>query len=385
MKNLNMKAQIEQSLGITLLIVALLIVLILNSASRSSLFQKEAATALEKTETNLISTATLTSSYATDKGIPVDELLGVYMCYGEKEARYGEALKVDTFSEIRSILDKTYGKDNWLIEMQAKNFEVKEEPLLFIMDSTGSMAGGRSRCHNTVEQSNIQAVQLAANRIVSNPMIVLSGQISTLSQLQCDITPQKYPEIPGSSVQSRQPEENWPGYVMLVAEKGPIDQYGSPLPGGWGNKEKILFISSDELACNIGPTDQYVEKAISKAKEAGIKVYFLMPPKPVPAEEINSCQIKEEDMQEFRQGAERITKETGGEVVEIEDADNLAKRLRQIVKGGGIAKKKAYITSTNIEESHTLPRNRDYRAYEFLFPLPCSKTDQGRYTLYIYK
>ncbi|MBI4210928.1 MAG: hypothetical protein HY544_05510 [Candidatus Diapherotrites archaeon] len=365
------RAEIDDLLAVALLITLLSALLVVSMAGRQSQLRSQTLAEASRAERNLVSASAITSAYVTDSGIPVAELLGDYLCYGSESPDYGAGIRPNAFAEISGLFDSVHGRGNWMLEIKKAEAEAKQTPYMFFIDVTSSM----TEPHSLGQPSNFEAVSQAALRIVDDPVIIKSSSVTQHAQVACSIQPERFTDFDNP----RQAEENWPGWVTLVAEIGPIDENGGKIEAGWGD-EMLVFISSDELACSTGPTSRYVETAVDKASAAGIRVYFLKPPRPIPGTSLSNPLGTPEDMREYEEGVASITSGTGGRIIEITDVDSLAEELRKVIRAK-TSSKTGYLTSEGIVSEQ--PAVGDGSVFEFTFPLPCSAAGHGKYRLYV--
>jgi hypothetical protein len=80
---------------------------------------------------------TAKDSSGTSLGIPIDELFGVYSCYGKEKVNYGNG-EINIVSVIRSSLDGIYGKEGWALLLKNDSTSSKQ---VFITSSVKSDSG----------------------------------------------------------------------------------------------------------------------------------------------------------------------------------------------------------------------------------------------------
>ncbi|MBD3203080.1 hypothetical protein GF327_02200 [Candidatus Woesearchaeota archaeon] len=114
------KAQSSEFIGVVLLVVVLVIILLFSKI-------RSAGTNVEKTKESIddfnkiyVATSVTKFPYITEKGIPLNELIGVYICYTITNADYGRNIgSIDIIDSIIKQLDRIYEKNNWKLELNS--------------------------------------------------------------------------------------------------------------------------------------------------------------------------------------------------------------------------------------------------------------------------
>lgn len=112
----NKKAQTPEFIGIILLIIVLAIFAMFARVNTSSVYVRESQESLQEYQTNRFLLISKVFPYITANTIPVEQLLGVYICYGNETVNYGFG-EINITLEIRNILDQAVGEDMWALQI----------------------------------------------------------------------------------------------------------------------------------------------------------------------------------------------------------------------------------------------------------------------------
>lgn len=112
----NKKAQTPEFIGIILLIIVLAIFAMFARVNTSSIYVRESQESLREYQTNRFLLTAKIFPYITANNVPIEQLLGVYMCYGNETVNYGLG-EVNITLEIRDILDQAVGEDMWALQI----------------------------------------------------------------------------------------------------------------------------------------------------------------------------------------------------------------------------------------------------------------------------
>ena len=112
----NKKAQTPEFIGIILLIIVLAIFAMFARVDTSSIYVRESQESLREYQTNRFLLIAKVFPYITANNVPIEQLLGVYMCYGNETVDYGLG-EINIISEIRQILDQAVGEDTWALQI----------------------------------------------------------------------------------------------------------------------------------------------------------------------------------------------------------------------------------------------------------------------------
>jgi hypothetical protein len=124
---MNKKGQSQEFIGIAILVLVLTLIVMFNKigSDRARLGQMETTQA---DSSNIwVSTSATKFSFITEKGIPISELLGDYVCYEDQiydnglKVDYGVTIgTIDIDATIRRELDKIYEPDKWLLDIDER-------------------------------------------------------------------------------------------------------------------------------------------------------------------------------------------------------------------------------------------------------------------------
>ena len=141
------KAQSSEFIGIAVLVSAIVLIAIFSRMESSASMVSRAESVMRNTRLSGVTTTGSALPYITAKdssgnslGIPIDELFGVYSCYGKESVNYGNG-EINIISVIRSSLDGIYGKDSWALLL--KNDSANSRPV-FITSSAQLSSGSPS-------------------------------------------------------------------------------------------------------------------------------------------------------------------------------------------------------------------------------------------------
>ena len=110
------KAQTPEFIGIILLIIVLAIFTMFARVNTSSLYVRESQESLTEYQTNRFLLISKVFPYITANNIPIEQLLGVYICYGNETVNYGLG-EINITLEIRNILDLAIGENMWALQI----------------------------------------------------------------------------------------------------------------------------------------------------------------------------------------------------------------------------------------------------------------------------
>ena len=118
MKLENKKGQGSEFFGVVFLIIILVIALLFNKIINAKRGVSKTEETLQNYQNIYITTSVTKFPYITEKGIPINELMGNYVCYSKKIYDYGPNLgKIDMIKTIKETLNQTFGSGNWKMEL----------------------------------------------------------------------------------------------------------------------------------------------------------------------------------------------------------------------------------------------------------------------------
>ncbi|MCX6710455.1 MAG: hypothetical protein NTV63_05925 [Candidatus Woesearchaeota archaeon] len=115
-------AQSSEFIGIAILVVAIVLISIITRMQAAGSMASRAESILKGFRIAGVSTTAAAIPYSTISGIPLEELLGVYSCYGKETADYG-AFKVNITNATRNIFDSIYGKNSWALILKEEGID----------------------------------------------------------------------------------------------------------------------------------------------------------------------------------------------------------------------------------------------------------------------
>ncbi|GEM_PF-5541726 len=134
------KAQSSEFIGIAVLVTAIVLIAIFTRMQLAGSMTSRAESLLKGFRIAGISTTGSVIPYVTINGIPIEELIGVYSCYGNETVDYGNGIKISIPENIRITFDKIYGKDGWALFLK-KDAEKNSYPLF--LSSTEKSGEGK--------------------------------------------------------------------------------------------------------------------------------------------------------------------------------------------------------------------------------------------------
>ncbi|MFH1398709.1 MAG: hypothetical protein ABIG95_01200 [Candidatus Woesearchaeota archaeon] len=112
------KAQAMEFIGIIMLLVVVAVFALFSRVTSSSQFVEQSEEALSQYQQYRFALISKVFPYITMGNIPVEQLLGVYMCYGNKTTDYGMG-KIDIISNITWVMDTALDQE-WQIQVGNK-------------------------------------------------------------------------------------------------------------------------------------------------------------------------------------------------------------------------------------------------------------------------
>lgn len=331
----NKKAQTSVFMAIIILTIMLMVVLMEMKQKSAEVQVVRTASGLKDYTRNYIAANTVSFPYITYNGIPLEELIGAYACYNDEIADYGVNMKFNVTETLRTVLDEIYGSENWAVLITKEN-SPKLPDLPFIVDGSGSM----------------------------DDDIEIITQIRDIISSESDII--RMQDLPSESTDcyqgGPQPEENWGGTSGYLCENGrPVKSGSSYSFEPWSEDlPKVIFVSSDEFSCSSGSgaeeySQNYVDDAIQKCTDAGVKIYYLMP-----------------TTYDFDIGqAEQLTDATGGKIISLNNAQDA---ITEIIAELGLSNDlqfRSQLQSSDMLTLKELPKDRDLFTYSSIVPCPC--------------
>jgi hypothetical protein len=138
------KAQSSEFIGIAILVSSIVLIAIFSRMESSASMVSKAESIMRNMRVSGISATGFSLPYITAKdksgdslGIPLEELFGVYSCYGNEAVNYGNG-EINISSLVRTSLDSIYGRDGWALMLQNQSGNSK---MLFLTSSIKSESG----------------------------------------------------------------------------------------------------------------------------------------------------------------------------------------------------------------------------------------------------
>jgi hypothetical protein len=389
------KIQASVYIGIVLLISLLVLFQLIFKLRSAEVTIAKTESVTRDYEEDFLFLSTVVAPYSTTKKVSLEELMGVYVCYGNDTIDYGNGLTWNFVEMSRNKFNEIFGKNHWILQLYIEEF-TKPPELAFVKDPTGSITG-----------SDIQKIKTIMEKIPGTKV----EQLFNIDEIGNDVHEFNQPCEFGGTM----PDENWGGAVAYMCENGPPrrDTPNSPFYfDGWKPTEaRAVFIASDEASCSgipcatdPDPSPQYVDKAISVCNDNNVKVFFIwpscFPPEvccpsglgpstPIRPESFAcppSCKVQCEDGQTFdcgcctfpvnRTTVERMCNETGGFVVDLDNAEEAAEKITSLlnVTTGGVKQ----IDSKTVTNLTSVPEEAETVSYDFVFPLMCTEKLVGK-------
>ncbi|MEM0231216.1 MAG: hypothetical protein QXW00_00330 [Candidatus Woesearchaeota archaeon] len=139
-----MRAQSSEFVGIIVLVATIVLIAIFVRMQTSASVLNRAEAILRDMRVSGVASTGFSFPYITAKdaagnslGIPIEELLGVYSCYGVETANYGNG-QINIIQSLRAMLDSTYGKNAWALILKSDSQGSKP---LFLTSSLISESG----------------------------------------------------------------------------------------------------------------------------------------------------------------------------------------------------------------------------------------------------
>ncbi len=376
-----------------LLVLAIVIFAILSRLGTQGSFAEQTGILGREQTENYVNVNIQTVLYSTAKGIPLSELIGDYMCYGDNNPDYGTG-KINLENEIRTRLNNYYGKDKWILYVNATSTTTFVPQIVIVFDGSGSMVN-KDFANPLTGLTNYEAVYAAIRKVSPTSRIwLMEDQVRFGTSLfgerpanNCDLSNNKAdPGMPLNSLNPNlrpQTDESWANVASFVAVHGPpLDN--PPYFNGWPpDVPKIVFISSDERACNIGPTIDYVDNAIVKAKANGVKFYFIVPPMLYAEPRTTSAPNLAANAFVYNQ-MKRLSEETGGKAVNLTSVAELAIEIENAARIQKNILREFTIDSSSFTSNFRTPQGaKSVLAYPFPLPTPCTVDIDANAMLFI--
>jgi hypothetical protein len=141
------KAQSSEFIGIAVLVASIVLIAIFSRMESASSMVSRAESIMRNMRVSGIAATGFSLPYITAKdksgtslGIPLEELFGVYSCYGSEVVNYGNG-DINISSLVTTSLDSIYGKEGWALLLQNQSGNSKT---LFLTSSIKSESGAPS-------------------------------------------------------------------------------------------------------------------------------------------------------------------------------------------------------------------------------------------------
>jgi len=138
------KAQSSEFIGIAVLVASIVLIAIFSRMESASSMVSRAETIMRSMRISGVAATGFSLPYITAKdkygnslGIPMEELFGVYSCYGTEVVNYGNG-DINISSVVRTSLDSIYEKGGWALLLQNQSGNSKT---LFLTSSVNSESG----------------------------------------------------------------------------------------------------------------------------------------------------------------------------------------------------------------------------------------------------
>ncbi len=366
-----MKRAQSEYIGMALLALVILIFAILSRLGSQQTFTEQSGIIGSELTESYVNVNAQTILYSTASGVPLSELLGDYVCYGDKMPDYGTG-PIDLEKEIQRRLDAYYGPKRWRLVINASTTSTYVPQIVVVLDPSGSMGdAGPSGLSNT------DIIEAAVSRISPTSRKWKMGEDPFATALfggrpanNCDLSiTQTDPGVTSSLIQK---EESWANIAGFIAEHGaPLDQ--PPYFDGWPpDVAKIVFISSDERSCSRGPTKEYVDYAIQKAVENDVKYYFIVPPVLYAEPGASSGQPIKWANDYLYSEIVRFSEGSGGKAINITSVNALAEEIEKAARVEQKTLREFNVDSKTFSTGFEAPKGRTIISYAFPLPTPCS-------------
>jgi hypothetical protein len=112
----NKKAQTPEFIGIIILVIVIAVFAMFARVNSSSTAVRESEETLREYQTLRFLLISKVFPYVTINNIPIEQLLGVYMCYNNETVDYGSGA-INITQGIKGTLDYAVGQDLWALQI----------------------------------------------------------------------------------------------------------------------------------------------------------------------------------------------------------------------------------------------------------------------------
>jgi hypothetical protein len=112
----NKKSQASSYIGIMLLILVIVIFAMFGRVGSSTKYVRESEESLKKYQMNRFLITSKVFPFITINRVPIEQLMGVYMCYDSEIIDYGIG-EINFTKEVIEILDTAIGEDLWSLQV----------------------------------------------------------------------------------------------------------------------------------------------------------------------------------------------------------------------------------------------------------------------------
>ncbi len=110
------KAQTSEYLGIIILVIVIAVFAMFGRIGRSSVAVEGSLESLREYQSNRFLLITKIFPHITIKNVPIEQLIGVYVCYDNETINYGTG-DINLSKELSFVLDNSVGKHEWLLQI----------------------------------------------------------------------------------------------------------------------------------------------------------------------------------------------------------------------------------------------------------------------------
>jgi hypothetical protein len=113
---MNKKAQASEYIGIVILVLVVVTFALFGNVGTAGLFERESYKMVGEYQLHRFLIVSKIFPQITVNRIPIEQLLGVYACYGDDTVDYG-AWEVEISKEITEVLDIAIGNGLWSLQI----------------------------------------------------------------------------------------------------------------------------------------------------------------------------------------------------------------------------------------------------------------------------